>query len=306
MSNQNTGITGIIPPLVTPLTENYIFDAEAYQRLIDHVIRGGVSGIFILGTNGECANLTNEMRNKAIPVAVAAAGGRVPVFVNVSTSSFKESMKLSEVAAGEGADYIVISPPYYFDMNQDELYKYFDIIAGSSSLPVFLYNAPQYTKIEITLDTVLKLVSHENVLGLKDSSGDINYLGKVLKARGNTDFKVYVGTELLLGESILMGGDGGINGGANIFPELYVKMYQAVLNRNVEEQKKLQEIMQGLKSHIYDVHQSSMGIIIGLKYSLSVLGICSDTMAMPVYSKLNSEQKKTIEDFVNGFQKYAI
>ncbi len=219
----------------------------------------------------------------------------------LSTASFIESNELCSLAADEGADYVVLSPPFYFDMNQEELYSYFDKLASISKLPIFLYNIPQYAKTEITPETVSRLTSHENIFGLKDSSGDMDYMRRILKEREDPNFKILVGTELLLRECINLGADGGINGGANVFPDLYVSMYHASVNEEEEEQKRLQGIIKMMASKIYKQSNSPVSIIIGIKYALSVLGICSDQMAMPVYKSLAREQKYDIEKFIHSF-----
>jgi len=300
MTKLANSIEGIIPPIITPMTDDMKFDQESYSRIIEHVIAGGVHGIFILGTNGEGACLSDEIRKNAIQTAVRSISGRVPLFVNASTASFIESQELCKMAAGEGADFVVLSPPFYFNMAQEELFRYFDTLASSSSLPVFLYNAPRYTKIGIDVDTVLRLSQHPNIWGLKDSSGDLEYMKKLLLERKDQDFKILVGTELLLRECILLGADGGINGGANIFPELYVNIYHASVNRDLESQERLQSMMKEMTSQIYQVADSPVGIIIGLKYALSVMGICSEQMAMPVYPPLSDGQKHGIEKFVKA------
>lgn len=298
--DMNLNVAGIIPPIITPMTFGMQFDKEAYERVIHHVIEGGVHGIFILGTNGEGACLNDDIRIRAIQTAVESVAKRVPLFVNASTSSFTESKELCRTAADEGADFVVLSPPFYFESDQEELYNYFDRLASLSSLPVYLYNAPRYTKTEIAVETVSRLAEHENIFGVKDSSGDMHYMKRLLKARKDPEFKILVGTELLLRECILLGADGGINGGANVFPELYVNMYKASLAGKDEIQQSLQEIMEAVGSQIYNVSSSPVRIIIGLKYALSVLGICTDQMAMPIYPKLSELQKRTIKTFVNS------
>ena len=298
MTKANTSIKGIIPPIVTAMTTDMKFDRDAYGRIIEHVIAGGVHGIFILGTNGEGACLSDEIRKNAIQTAVKSVSKRLPLFVNASTASFIESRELCRMAAGEGADFVVLSPPFYFDMTQEELYRYFDKLASTSSLPVFLYNAPRYTKTEINTATASRLARHQNIWGLKDSSGDLEYMKRLLIEREDQDFKILVGTELLLRECILLGADGGINGGANVFPKLYVNIYHASVNRDKEVQERLQRVMKDMASQIYNVQDSPVSIIIGLKYALSVMGICSDTMAMPVYPPLSDLQKDTIENYV--------
>ena len=306
MTKPDPTIKGIIPPLITPLKDDLSLDTDAFSRLIEHVIKGGVNGIFILGTNGECASLTDEIRYHAIQSAVKFISNRVPLFVNISSCSYKESLQLADYAAKEGADFVVLTPPYYFYMDQPELARYYEAIATYSPIPLFMYNAPQYTKNLLEPENVCRLAQHDNILGIKDSSGNVTYLNQLLENREDPKFRVFVGPELLLGEFINNGGDGGVNGGANLFPELYVKMYQVSQNGDGKEQARLQEIMKLVDKYIYQVAESPMGIVIGLKYALSLTGICSETMAMPVYNQLKDHQKEIINEFLKETAKYGI
>jgi len=163
-------ISGIIPPLVTPLTSKLGLDWEALARLVEHVISGGVKGIFLLGSTGESASLTMEFRHDVIRTAISKAGGRLPVVVNVATASYLETLKLADFAASEGADCLAAAPPYYYEMTQEEVASYMEKIAGHASLPLLLYNAPQYTKTAFEGRTLARLSRHENIHGIKDSS----------------------------------------------------------------------------------------------------------------------------------------
>jgi dihydrodipicolinate synthase/N-acetylneuraminate lyase len=299
-------VSGIIPPLVTPMTSDLKFDKDAYSRLIEHVIEGGVHGLFIIGTNGECASLSADIRKQAIETAAKVSSGRAPVFVNISTSSYLETLQLADISAKSGADYVVLSPPFYFTMAQAELVRYFERIAGESSLPLFLYNAPQYTHNEITTETVAQLESNKNIAGIKDSSGDIKYIKQILNQRQDEKFSILIGYEMIMGECILMGCNGGVNGGGNVFPKLFVNMYRAASDKNLEEMEKWQSLIRKVYHNLYEVHDSPMGIIMGLKYALSRKGIMDGNMAMPVYSDFSDHQKENIDKFLEETIQYGI
>jgi 4-hydroxy-tetrahydrodipicolinate synthase len=191
-------------------------------------------------------------------------------------------------------------------MNQEELSRYIDKLASESSLPLFLYNAPQYTKTEIEPATVKNLAKHENIIGIKDSSGNMSYLKKLLNDKMSNDFTIMVGPEEFLGECILLGCNGGVNGGSNMFPKLYVNMYRAAIRKDMDEMKKWQNLIIKVQQRVYNLADSPMGIIIGLKYVLSIKDICSPRMAMPVYRELTDGQKKTMEDLVREFDRNGL
>ncbi len=299
-------IKGIFPPLVTPLTNDLDLDIEALAKLIENVLSGRVNGIVLLGSIGENAGLTNEIRHQVITAAVGIISKRVPILVNITSSSYKESLQMAIYACKQGADYVVLAPPFYYNMNQAELITYINMMADRIPVPLILYNVPQYTKTVIEPESFEKLSKHKNIVGIKDSSGNMINLHKLLAFKTDHNFSILIGSEMLLGEGVLLGCDGGINGGANIFPELYVKMYEAALRKDIDKMQKLQEWIRKIQKNIYQVADSPMSIIIGLKYALSLKGLCSAQMAMPVYADLTDHKKKIIEEFVNEFEQFNI
>jgi len=299
-------IKGIIPPLVTPLTNNLDLDKEALNKLIEHVVSGGVSGVFLLGSCGENASLTNDIRRQVINTAVRIVSGRVPILVNITAPSHKESFQMADYGYEQGAEYVILAPPFYYNMNQAELINYVEMIADQVPVPLILYNAPQYTKTGFDPESVIKLSKHDNIVGIKDSSGNMMFIHELLGSINDHRFSILVGPELFLGEGVLNGCDGGIIGGANIFPELYVKIYETALKRDIKKMLQLQEWIRKIQKNIYQTVDSPMRLIIGIKYALSLKGICSAQMAMPVYAGLTDNKKKVIEDFINEFEQYNI
>src|SRR5690554_2454801 len=134
-----TPLTGIIPPLVTPLLDNDTLDVRGLERLIEHTISGGVHGIFILGTTGEFAGLSYKLRRELTERTCKLVKGRVPVLVGITDSAFTESLNLAKIAANCGADAVVLAPPYYFAASQPELLEYLQRIMAQMPLPLFLY-----------------------------------------------------------------------------------------------------------------------------------------------------------------------
>ena len=286
---------GIIPPLVTPLTAQLSFDRHALERIIEHVIAGGVNGIFLLGSTGEGPALTDGIRKQVVQEGVKSVSGRVPLFINISAASFLETKAMLAFAAGEGVDYVVLSPPFYYEMNQQELLHYYISVADHSPLPLLVYNAPQYTKTVIDPELIGAFVKHQNIIGIKDSSGSFSYIQDLLQARGEKHFPILIGPEMLLGESILLGCEGGVCGGANLYPALYVNYCRALVSNNEDDMERFAKVIRKIQTKLYDVADSPMGIVIGLKYLLAFRGLCSEQMAIPVYETLTREQKNSME-----------
>lgn len=286
-------LTGVIPPLITPLIDNNTLDVEGLERLFEHVLKGGVHGVFILGTTGEAASLSLDLSVQMIQESSRILQGRVPLLIGISDSSFTNSVYLSEVAHEAKADAVVSTPPFYFTLSQDELLKYYQTLLSYLNLPLYLYNMPVNTNINFEPKTIKSIAEHPLVVGFKDSSGNATYLQKVMyEMRNHKDFSVFVGPEEMTAEMILLGADGGVNGGANIFPQLYVSLYNAAKSNNIDEVKRLQTKVMGVSSSIYAISEESSSYLKGVKGSLGILNICSDFIAQPYTGFTGSEKEK--------------
>ncbi len=293
-------LRGIIPPLITPLLDNDTLDVEGLERLIEHTISGGVHGLFILGTTGEFASLSYNLRRELIQKTCQLVKGRVPLLVGITNPSFKESLNLAKTAAGFGADAVVLSPPYYFSAGQPELLEYLKRLMEQMPLPLFLYNMPSHTKITFAPETVEAAAEIPGISGMKDSSSNLAYLKKVqYKLRDRENFTFLIGPEEFLAEFVLTGGHGGVNGGANMFPQLYVQLYKAAVNRDFENIAVLQEKVMQISSTIYTVGHFGSSYLKGVKCVLSLMGICSDFMAEP-FHRFNPPERKKIKEALNA------
>jgi len=281
--------------MVTPLRDRNELDHKGTENLIEYILSGGIHGLFILGTTGEGPGLSYEIRYELTKFACKRVKGRVPLLVGITDTSFTESLRLVEHAADCGADAVVAAPPYYFTANQQELIGYYQALADKSPLPVFLYNMPSHTKVNFAPETVQTLSEHPNITGFKDSSGDVIYFQKVVAlVKQQPDFPVLVGPEEILMQTMLSGGHGGVNGGANMFPKLYVAMYKATKDMDFDRMQVLQKKIMEISSKLYTIGNSPAKYLQGVKCALSVMGICSDTLALP-YKAFDAEKRKTVE-----------
>ncbi len=286
-------IKGIIPPMVTPLLEDDKLDIKGTGRLVEHILSGGVHGLFLLGTTGEGPGLSHSLRQSFIKEVTGMVAGRVPVLVGITDTSFQESLSMARVAADCGADGVVAAPPYYFAVSKSELSDYYRALADSSPLPLYLYNIPSRVKTSLDVDTIKALADHPNIVGFKDSSADMLYFQTILHhLKGREDFAVYVGPEENTAECVLMGADGGINGGANVFPHLFVKMYDAAVGRDFETIDKLQKMIMTISSTLYSIGDDGPSFLKSVKCALSMMGICSDYVCLPCHRISPSERKK--------------
>jgi 4-hydroxy-tetrahydrodipicolinate synthase len=292
---------GVIPPLVTPLRDRDTLDAPALRRLLEHVIAGGVHGVFILGTTGEGPSLGYRVRRELITQTCEVVNGRVPVLVGITDSAFAESIALAEVAADAGAAAVVLAPPYYVPTTQAELIGYVERIMPELPLPLMLYNMPALTKVWFDLETVKALAGIEAIVGIKDSGGDLDYFKQLLDVRAlRPDWSILIGPEHLLVESVELGGDGGVAGGANAFPRLFVDCYDAaVAGEHVRVSELRRRILE--LQRIYAVGDEASRYIKATKCALAVLGICDDLPAEP-FQRFGSQQRAAIEQIVNALK----
>ena len=289
-----TCIKGIIPPMITPLKGDDELDLEGTSRLVEHMLAGGVHALFLLGTTGEAQSLTYRLRYEFVERVCRQVAGRVPVLVGVTDTSLDESVRLAEHAAKCGAVGVVAAAPYYFAPSQQELIEYYTALADRLPLPLYLYNMPSHVKVFLEPATVKALADHPNIVGLKDSSANMTYFQTLIYHLGDRDdFALYVGPEELTGECVLMGADGGVNGGANLFPELYVSMYDAACKHDIARVRELQRRIMQISTSIYTVGKSGSSYLKGVKCALSLMGICDDYLSYP-YRKFRAEERNRI------------
>ncbi|MFX0068548.1 MAG: 4-hydroxy-tetrahydrodipicolinate synthase [Candidatus Hodarchaeota archaeon] len=238
-------LKGIMPALVTPFTKTGEVDAEAFRRLVRFVIDEGVTGILAGGTTGEFVNLSLEERKETINIALEETNKRVPVVAGTGHSSTKYTIKLSEFAYDAGVDAVLIVSPYYLGATAKSIYEHFYEIAKAIDLPLILYNIPQSTGNYIPREVVEDLATIDNIVGIKDSSGDFPYFMSLLEKVGDT-ISIVVGYDEIVFPALVAGARGAILASANIIPDIWLKIYDAVQNNNLAEARKLQMEIQKL------------------------------------------------------------
>ena len=293
-------LRGILVPMVTPLAGPDELDAAGLERLVDRMLAGGVHGLFLLGSCGEGPSLSPRIQRQLIDHVCGYVARRLPILVGVTASSPVESSALARHAADAGVDAVVIAPPFYFPLQQAELHAYITRQAADSPLPVVLYNMPGLTKVVIEPETVARLMDNPRIIGLKDSSGDMAYFRRAREVtRGRGDWTLLVGPEHLLAESIEAGGDGGVSGGANVLPQLFVQLYEAARAGFPEELAAFESDVVRL-AQIYSVGSISgvtaSSVVKGLKAALSTLGVCGALPSPPLgpLTVAQTEQVKQI------------
>jgi dihydrodipicolinate synthase/N-acetylneuraminate lyase len=277
-------LRGIVPPIVTPLTEDAQFDVPSFVGLTERLTQAGVHGIFLLGTTGEFASLTTDTRRQIVFEGCRAAAPRVPVIVNVSDTSLEMSLQLTAAAAQAGAAAVAICPPYYFSLTQEDLFRYARRFAQASDLPVFLYNIPQNAHSEFEVSTVRRLAELPNIVGLKNSNANLEYVSSIANIKSQRPaFSLLVGNEELMLSAMSVGADGSVCGGANIFPSLFVSLFHAIQSGSQAQAKSLQDLVVKIANQLYTVGSAKTSYLRGMKAALAALGVCGDMLAEPLH-----------------------
>lgn len=226
--------SGIIPPIVTPLTNDGELHEAVLQRLVDYVIEGGVHGIFAAGTTGEFYGLTPEDKRRLWQMTVRAVRGRVPVYAGTGAITTRESVQLGRLAEDCGVDALSVLTPMFLSPSQEELVAHYTAIAKATRLPVVLYNNLPKTGVTITADSAERLSLIDNIVGIKDSSGDLTLTGEYIRRTRANEFAVLAGRDTLIHACLCYGGSGAIAACANVAPRLVSDIYDKFISGDRE------------------------------------------------------------------------
>jgi 4-hydroxy-tetrahydrodipicolinate synthase len=288
--------------MVTPLDQDLNLDQEGLERLIEHLIKGGVHGIFILGTTGEAPNLPYSVRAELIERTCKLVGSRVPIIVGITDTSYQDALRMAAKAYASGALAVVAAPPYYFQVGQADLLHYFKRMASDSPLPLFLYNAPLNTRLWIDVPTAIEAAAEPNIVGLKDSGLNMGYFHAVREGvRSRPDFSLLVGPDDLLAEAVLLGAHGGMAGGSNVNPRLFVDLYEAAVANDMNRVATLHQQAIQFNNAVYRAAEDPHNPLRALKAALSILGICGEPMTPPL-RPISTRERETIAQYLRGVE----
>jgi len=284
-------LRGVIPPVATPLTEERKVDEPGLRRLVRHVLDGGACALFVMGSTGEFSAFTREVRRSIIEMVIDEVAGRVPILAGVSDSGSELAALNAKDAEAAGADAVVLTMPYYFPASTDrDALDHFRCVAGSTGLPLIMYNVPRAVKSAIGVDSVVQLAEEGTVVAIKDSSTDFTHFQQLILSLSHLPhFRIFQGSEFQMGASVLMGAHGGVLGISNVAPRLCVQLYEAASSGNIDLTRELQRKVTAV-SQVFWAGESTLG---GLKAAISMLGICGPTPTMPI-QPVSAEPRKKI------------
>jgi 4-hydroxy-tetrahydrodipicolinate synthase len=219
-------VRGIIPPVATPMQANEDLDLPRFRWFLDYLLNAGVHGIFVLGTNSEFYALDEKEKQQVIASALDHVRGRVPVWAGTGAETTREAIRLTKMAEKEGAQGVSVITPYFLLPTQQEIFDHYRRVAESTRLPVVLYNNPGTCGgVKIDVETVARLAEIPNIIGIKDSSGDLQNTNEYLRVVPDR-FSVLQGRDTLIFQALLYGARGAIPATGNIAPKLLVEIYE--------------------------------------------------------------------------------
>lgn len=271
-------LRGIIPPVVTPFTADYELDLPRLAELIEVQIRAGVHGIFVLGTTGEFYALDEAEKQAVVAAAVKHVNGRLPVFAGTGAETTREVVRLTRMAEREGAAGVSVITPYFLKPTQAELADHFRRVAESTKLSVVLYNNPATCAgVTIEPDTVARLAEVPNIVGIKDSSGDLQNTIEIIRSTPRETFGVLNGRDTLILAALQFGAAGAIPTSCNVAPNLCVGIYESFVKGDLAAAKEFQSRL----------HPVRVAMVLGtgngaIKESMAILGRPAGPNRLPI------------------------
>jgi len=286
---------GIIPAVITPLTSEGKFNEKAMRQLLNYLIDGGVHGLFVVGTTGEFYGLTPEEKRDIFLIAMDESKGRVPVYAGTNGITTRETVMLTQLAEECKVDAVSILTPMFVTPTQDQLITHYKTIAENTSLPVLMYNNPPKTSVSLAPATVARLAEVQNIVGIKDSSGDLTMTAEYIRlTRHLKDFSVLMGRDTLIYGALCYGATGSIASCANVAPKICVDIYEKFIAGNLKGSLDAQFTLAPLRIAF------TLGTFPAvIKESLNMLGIDAGPCMEPAGPMTTEERGKLRSVLVN-------
>lgn len=277
---------GIIPAMVTPLNEDESVNYDALRKHVDFLIENGVHAIFVIGTTGEFYALSHDEKKRIIQTAIEATDKRVPVYAGTGGITTKEVIELTQMAEKEGVDAVSILTPMFISPSQDDLYRHYKRVAESTSLPIVLYNNVPRTGVNIAVKTVERLSQIDNIIGIKDSSGNFDLTSEYIRVtRDNPYFHVIQGRDTHILAGLMYGATAAIAATSNVAPRLVVSIYENFMKGDLKAALDAQFALAPLRM-AFSIGTFPMVI----KSALEMMGINAGPCKSPVYDLTENEK----------------
>jgi 4-hydroxy-tetrahydrodipicolinate synthase len=269
-------LKGVFTPIITVFDNTGKIDFEGNKRVIERLVTAGVDGILFLGSIGEFFALSLEEKKEFIDFAVKTVNKRAAVMIGTGGTVMEEVIELTKYAESAGADAAVAISPYYFNLDEESLYRYYSAVASSVKMPILLYNFPDRTSVNMSPQLIKRLaMDFNNITGIKDTVDNISHTRKIIAEVKNSrgDFSIFSGFDEYFVSNLMAGGSGIITGLTNIAPTIFIELYKAYSENRLDVVSEMQEKINKLMA-LYDVSQPFISAI-KEAVSMVVPGICA-------------------------------
>ena len=289
-------IKGIIPALVTPFNEDQTINFEEAKKLFDYTLAGGVHGLFIMGTNGEFYAVSHKEAEKYTKLTMEYIKDRVPVFVGLGSNNTKSTINQGLWLKEAGAKYFTVITPFFQAVTDKELIGYYTEVADALETPVLIYNIPARTNINVSADVVKELSKHPYIIGIKDSSGNMDNLKSYIDASEGNDFDVLCGSDSKILTALKLGAKGAVASTSNLIPKVIVGIYENYVKGDLDKAQECQDALENLR-----LTMKLAGTPAVLKKSLSLIGIGAGDPARPVLPVTDKETLEKIRGMLDFY-----
>ncbi|MFS8197462.1 dihydrodipicolinate synthase family protein [Streptomyces sp. CWNU-52B] len=299
MTPRTPRFSGVIPPVVTPLTDDGRIDTASLERVVAHLLDGGVDGLFVLGSSGEVAYLTDEQQATVLDVVVGAAGGQVPVLAGAIETTTNKVVERARAAVRHGVDALVTTAPFYTRTHPTELDRHFRLVAAATELPLLAYDIPVCVHSKLDRSLLLSLADDGVLAGVKDSSGDdVSFRRLAIDLRDRPEFALLTGHEVVVDAMLLGGADGSVPGLGNVDPHGYRRLHDAAAKGDWAAARAEQDRL----AELFDIvavadPATASGTAAGLgafKTALTLLGVISGNAVSAPMRRLDVEETRAI------------
>lgn len=293
-------IRGIIAPILTPMNGREEVNIPELKNQVNRLIGAGIHGIFAFGTNGEGYILSDKEKEQVLEAVITETAGRVPVYAGTGCVSTRDTIRMSRMAQEMGADVLSVITPWFAAASQEELIAHYRTVAEAVDMPIVLYNIPARTGNALLPATVERLAEVDNIVGVKDSSGNFDNMLQYIERTRDRHFAVLSGNDSLILWNLLAGGAGGIAGCANVFPKNMAEIYNAWAAGDLERARKCQDNIRAFRDCFRYGNPNTI-----VKTAVSMLGYPVGACRKP-FDRVSREGIRALEEVLSQYREQGI
>lgn len=301
-SNHFANLAGVIPPVLTPLNDDGSVDTKSLESLCEHLIAAGVDGLFACGSSAEIALLDDTQRRQVIETVVGTAAGQLPVLGGVIDSGTRRVIEHAKSAVALGVDAVVATAPYYVEIHRNEILHHYKLLASAIDVPLVAYDIPSTTHTSIPSAVTIELAHAGDVVGIKDSSGNVMNFREVIEGTKDLPFSVFMGNEGLAEVGLFLGADGLVPSLGNVDPDGFVRLYREALAGDWAAVSREQSRLTELKKLVELGDPSRIGVFASLvgtmKFALVERGVLANANTSAPFLSITDAERASVLDYL--------